>query len=604
MAISPETLELIRTKVDLVELVREYLPNLRETGRNFKVLCPFHAEKTPSFIVSPEKGLFHCFGCGVGGDIFGFLMRMENVTFFEAVKKLARRCGIEIKNEDQWEQNIQEKNLFRQLYEEASSFYHQCLLESKEAKLAREYLEKRNIFEETIKEFCLGYAPQEGEILKKLLEEKGYPLEQPVKAGLVNYSEAQKKHYDYFRGRLIFPIFDLQGRVIAFGGRLLDKEKDVVSQSPKYLNSPETLIFSKGKVLYGLFQANKAICSEKQAIILEGYFDVLALHQAGIENAVASLGTALTPEQMQLLRRYTNKILLIFDSDRAGIEAMQRSSEIISEIGKVIAAGLPVKNIEIVLETDFEVLVATLPEGCDADEILQSEGKKFFLSLLEKAKDFIEFQIELAISKYGLSSYKNKVAIAKEILPLIIKIKDTLEEQVKIRYLAEKLDLDEEMLNIETKRLKRKRGTNSFLEETKTTNNSPEEELLGLLFREPKLVDLVIDKLEPKDFLYPQFTCLAEIIFNTGKELNWGKVVDLLGEEYVSWISKLACEGKQYRDKKKVVTGLVNTIQRRQRERRWKNLAEEIKSMLEGEVPFDQTKYKEYQELTKNLKGS
>lgn len=614
MAISPEILEQVRAKIDLVELVRTYLPDLRRSGRNFKVLCPFHSEKTPSFVVNPEKSIFHCFGCGVGGDIFSFLMQMENITFSEAVRKLAKRCGVEIKEEvtnGRLREINREKSLLYQLYEESSCIFHQYLAESDEANPVRKYLNKRGISEETVKSFRLGYAPVRDKILRENLEKKGYSLEQLIKSGLFGFSETQGKHYSLFRGRLIFPIFDTQGRVIAFGGRILEEAMDSTSQlsngithSPKYLNSPETLIFSKSKALYGLAQAIKIIRSENQAIMCEGYFDVLIMHQVGIRNAVASLGTALTKEQVQILQRYTNRVLLIFDSDRAGVEAMERSGENLVGLGKTIAGGLSLKDIEIPIETGLEMKVVLLPGQCDPDEILQTEGEIFFLNLIKEAKELFEFQIEQTINRRGISSQQDRIALAKEILPLITKVRDTLEEQARLRYLARRLDLDEGLLNAEVRRLRKKSKETSFLEVSNIVSGSPEEELLSLLLQDPKLISLVVNKINSEDFSYPRCVRLAEVIFELNEKLTPSYLLDLFGEENNSWITKLVCQEKQWQDKEKVALGLVFTIQRRRQEQRWKNLQEEIKSMLEGGMPLDQKKYEEYQQLTKTLKGS
>jgi len=641
MAVSAETLEQIRIKVDLVELVREHLPNLRQSGRNYKALCPFHTEKTPSFMVSPEKGIFHCFGCGVGGDIFGFLMRIENITFFEAINKLAKRAGIKIENilDREFREIDKEKKLFYQIYEEVSLFYHWYLCEAEEAKIARGYLKKRNISLEMAKKFRLGYAPLKVDTLKGALERKGYSLEELVKTRILNFSQDKNRHYDFFSGRLIFTICDSRGRAVAFGGRILPaspergEEKEETGQFPKYLNSAETLIFSKSRILYGLNQAIKVIHSENQVIICEGYFDVLALHQAGIENVVASLGTALTQEHLEILRRYTEKVLLLFDSDLAGMVAMERSSENLGGTGKTCPSGLDDKmldknmleylggekvtkpllmeNISISAETGMEIMVSILPEGLDPDEIVQSKGKEYFINFLKQAKDFFEFQIERIVGKYNLSQEKERIAAAKEILPLITKIKDTLEEQGKMRYLAKRLDLDEGLLYAEARRLwtlKMKKTANrkeiSSLEVGERISNSPEEELFSLLLEDNTLLSLVVDKLNPEDFLHPRHMRMAEIIFRMNEKLTPTYLLSLLGEEHSSWISRLSCQDRPYRDKKRVVLGLVSTIKRKQYEQRWQTLSEEINAMLEGKVILDQDKYKEYQELTKMLKSS
>lgn len=612
MAVSLETLEEIRTKVDLVELIREHLPNLRSTGRNYKALCPFHSEKTPSFVVSPEKGIFHCFGCGVGGDVFGFLMRIENISFLEAIKKLGTRAGIKIKEEiltRELNEIDQERKFFYQVYEDVSLFYHWCLTELEEGKTAQKYLEKRKISLPTVKKFRLGYAPLYSDSLRGALGKKGYSVEQLLKARVLNFSSEKDRYYDFFSGRLTFTIFDSRGRTIAFGGRILEEGDNV--QVPKYLNSAETLIFSKSRTLYGLAQAAKAIHLANQAIICEGYFDVLALHQSGIENVVASLGTALTQEQMQILRRYTDRVLLLFDSDRAGIEAVERSHNNLAEIGKVVTGGLLIKDMEIPIETGIEITVATLPPEVDPDEIVLKGGKESFYTILEQAKDFFQFEMERVINKYDLSQKKNRITIAKEILPLIAKTRDTPETKDRIHYLAERLEIDEGFLSAEVVRLRRfkkkriiNREESSYLESEERKDDSPEEELFSLILQDNSLISVVMDKLVPGDFSHPRYVRLAEIIFNLNEKLTPTYLLSFLGEEHSSWISQLACRERPYRDKKKVILGLVATIKRRQQEQRRRFLSEEVIAMLEGKANLDQEKYKEFQELTKVFKGS
>ncbi len=310
MSISPETIDQIRLASDITEIVREYVPTMKKAGRNWKGLCPFHHEKTPSFMVSPEKGIFHCFGCHAGGDVYKFVMLIDGLSWVEAVKKLAQRAGITIKETREETIKRSEKQKLYDILEQASLFYNRCLTELAEASAARNYLKERGITEETIEKFRIGFAPQ-GHLLAAA-EKKGTTFEQMSLAGLFIKTERGKK-FEYMGGRIVFPIFDTQGRIVAFGGRTLKDEQ------PKYLNTPETTIYSKSAHLYGLHQALPSLRTQKKAVILEGYMDVVVTHQGGVPFTVATLGTALTPQHTHLLNRYAENIVLLFDSDNAGI---------------------------------------------------------------------------------------------------------------------------------------------------------------------------------------------------------------------------------------------------------------------------------------------
>jgi len=366
---SEEILDEIRNRLEIVELISEYV-SLKPSGKGYKGLCPFHQEKTPSFMVDSERQIFHCFGCGEGGNIFTFIMKMEKVKFPEAVKILADKAGIALPTFEN--QNIKiapDRELIFRLNEIAADYYHKNLF-SAQGKSAQQYLLKRNFTKEIIKKFQLGYALPGYEHLMSILLAKKIPLSDLFKAGLVVKSSKSGKTMDYFRNRIIFPIFNLQGNIIAFGGRVLD------DKLPKYINSPETAVYSKAKHLYGLFQAKKSIRQKNQVIIVEGYTDVLMAHQYGFENVVASLGTALTSQQIDLVKRYADEVLVAFDSDTAGKIATLRSLNMIKKAVR-------------------KVRIISLPLDSDPADVLLKEGKNYFSNLLDKALPLIDYKVKV-----------------------------------------------------------------------------------------------------------------------------------------------------------------------------------------------------------------
>lgn len=586
-----EIKEQIRSKINIVDVVREYIPTLKKTGHNYKALCPFHREKTPSFLVNPDKGIFHCFGCHQGGDVINFVKLIDNIGYGEAMHKLARRANITIRNEHLSPEIILANNQRSKLYklnELVADFYHQMLINHRESRFVLEYLKSRNISIETVKLFQVGYAPGQGTILTDLLVKRGYSQEELQQAGVIVFSETTKKYYDWFRNRLMFPIFDVQSRVVGFGGRALDEYGE---SHGKYINSPETMVFSKGKILYGLHRATKSIRSENQSNVVEGYMDVIALHQAGIENTVAPLGTALTDEQCYLLRQRCNEIMLIFDSDVGGTNASLRSSEIL-------------------LESNFTVKVMLLPEEKDPDQIIQEKGKEAFLQLLKEAYDSIEFQFQLLLKKYDQSTRNGRMKILNEIIPTIAKIKNLVLKKEWVHTFAERLSFDEEAILGEIK----KYSKGHSVHETETVNTESterltvEEELLTMLLQDFSLLDVISSQIEPSNFMDERARKIFEYLQAAVKNGETVTVPQLLDtqteEEHAKWLAKLVVAELSYKNKDKTVLGLIKRIRQRETETRWHDLSNEISAMLEGRIPFDQLKINEYQELTKNLKGS
>ncbi len=419
--IPADTIEAIRTRVDIAELVAEYVNPLQRAGRNLKGRCPFHQEKTPSFIVSPERQTFHCFGCGVGGDAFSFLMKLENLSFMDAAEKLAGKAGIKLEPAaENFGPEQQERLKLKELLAFAAGFYHELLLKSPEAGAARRYFEGRKLTAESLEKFQLGFAPRTGSLIKAA-QERGYDKGQLIKAGLA--AEREGRLREYFFDRVLFPIRDAKGTVVGLGGRTMG---DGV---PKYLNSPETPLFSKGRVLYGLFEGLASVRKARKAVLMEGYMDVIAAHQHGLVQACAPLGTALTPDHAALLKRYASEVAIVFDADSAGLNAAVRGAEI------GLAAGLGVR-------------IATVPTGKDPDEFLHAHGiESFKKDCLMRSKDIAEFKTELLISKERQPlSPQAKSSVAKAVLATIDQCPDEIIKSEWTKRLGKTLGVPEDAL--------------------------------------------------------------------------------------------------------------------------------------------------------------
>ncbi len=421
----PDTIEQVKQRADIYDVVSEHIV-LRKRGKDFVGLCPFHAEKTPSFSVSPSKQMYYCFGCGAGGNVIKFLMELGKSHFSEVVLDLARRYSVPVQTlEPEQRQELQRQiSLREQLYEVvavAAQFYHHALRQS-QGQLALTYLQQeRRLSLETIQQFGLGYAPAGWETLYRyLVEHKRYPVQLLEQAGLIRQRQSGDGYYDYFRERLIIPIHDSQGRAIGFGGRTLGDEQ------PKYLNSPETDIFSKGKTLFALAEAKGAISQQDQAVVVEGYFDAIALHAAGITNVVASLGTAFSLEQVRACLRYSEskQLVLNFDADSAGTQAAQRA---IGEIATLAYQG----------EVNLRIL--NLPEGKDADEYLLSYSPEQYRELLQTAPLWLDWQIQQLVANRDLKQASQSQQVSGAMVKLLKQISDSNQRNHYVSYCAELL---------------------------------------------------------------------------------------------------------------------------------------------------------------------
>ena len=400
--IPAETLENIRARLNIAELVSEYVPGLQRAGRNLKGRCPFHQERTPSFIVSPERQTFHCFGCGEGGDAFTFLMKIENLSFMEAAEKLADRAGVKLEQKEDLGPEARERLKLKALLAFAADWYHNRLKSSPDADAARRYLSSRHVNAASFDAFKLGYAPKQSALVDAAVKQ-GYTNEQLVKAGLAAPSKQKPGTFrDYFFDRLMFPIFDNKGAVVAFGGRTLGDGE------PKYLNSPETPLFAKSKTLYGLSHGAGAIRKLRKAVLVEGYMDAIAVHQYGLPIACAPLGTALTSDHAVLLGRFTNDVIVVFDADNAGLNAAVRGAELL-------------------LSKGFLVRVATVPGAKDPDELLHEKGLPAFEACLKAAVDLVEFKTELLVRQQPQPlTAESKAAVAKQVLTIIEQCPDEI----------------------------------------------------------------------------------------------------------------------------------------------------------------------------------
>ena len=505
-----EKIEEVQRYTDIVVIVSQYIP-LNRRGKNYIGLCPFHNEKTPSFTVSQEKQFYKCFGCGEGGSVFNFLMKKEGLSFSEAVRSLARKAGVDIPQRR--DASYEKRDYLYQANSLAAGFFQACL-SSEEGRQAREYLDKRGIDRGSIEKFRIGYAPDRWDGLLTAAQGKGISAETLLGAGLVIAREGKKGCYDRFRNRLMFPISDLTGKVIAFGGRSLD------GKEPKYLNSPETALFHKGGCLYGVDLARGDIFREKKVLVMEGYTDVIMAHQYGISWAVGLLGTALSEEHVRLLRPWTEVVVLVMDGDAPGLKSAER-------------------NVETLIREDVETRIAELPEGYDPCDLLLKEGRDSFLEKVGGAAEFFDFKVKRASQRLGLSTPSGKLAFARELIPLIAQIPDELKRQLTIKHLAEQIAAEEGILRrsllsvlrnaqLSNQQLSRQNsgGLKKGSAETgkATYRDETEKELLGLLLAHNELIGEYLLEVGHNKFINQAINQLAEKAFEIYKE--GGKVIE------------------------------------------------------------------------------
>ncbi|RSL34492.1 DNA primase [Salibacterium salarium] len=442
--IPEETINEIQKSLDIVDVISEHI-QLKKQGKHYLGLCPFHGEKTPSFSVSPEKQLYHCFGCGVGGNAITFVMEMENVVFVDAVKKLANKSGISVPDigYSNAEQESGEKDKAkREGHDLAAKFYHHVLMNTEQGKQAYDYLVNRGFSTETMEHFQLGYSPDQPEVLKELLENRGFDLQEMEEGGLLFRQESSWELRDRFRNRIMFPIRDVQGRTVGFGGRTLGEGE------PKYLNSSDSAIFHKNEMLYGIDLARPDIRKQNTAVLFEGYVDVISANKAGVTNGIASLGTSLSDRQAQLIRRNTERIIICYDGDNAGQGAAKKSAEILERQG-------------------LTVQVAVLPSGMDPDDYIQSYGtERFRKEVIEASVPIMSFKLQMLKKDKNLQDEGERLQYIEEVLKEITHLSKAVERDFYLRQLADEFSLSLDALKQEQFRLY-KQESNHSTEKTK-----------------------------------------------------------------------------------------------------------------------------------------
>ncbi len=485
----------VKDRLDIVDVVSDYV-TLHKSGRNFKAVCPFHNEKTPSFFVFPERGTWHCFGsCGIGGDVFSFIMKKEGIEFGEALKLLANRAGVTLvsKQKDQVKEKLTDR--LYQINEAAAAYYHGLLLDGKTGQVARDYLKHRGISAETIEAFQLGVGLDRWDALHQHLEGEGYKRDEMVKAGLAAEREGGGLR-DHFHNRLMIPIRNEAGRVAGFGARALDDSQ------PKYINSPQTAVFDKSGLLYGLDRAKVAIRERDQAIIVEGYLDVLTAHQHGVDNVVAPMGTSLTQKQMGIIKRLTRNVALALDADAAGEQATIRGIE---EVQREFSEKVDRRNrqwLEGDTRLEGSLKVILMPSGKDPDEVIR-ESLEAWKKLVDEADPVMDYFFNAAASKHDLDTDGGRAAAVEQLLPVIMKFASGAEKELYLRRLSKMVGVSEKTLADRAAQITRTRrerqGTTAALPAAAISAHPLEEYCLALLLQNPWLQDRGV-ALSPQHF--------------------------------------------------------------------------------------------------------
>jgi DNA primase len=502
--IPQEIIEQVKDRTDILDVVSGYV-TLSKAGQNFKGLCPFHSEKTPSFMVSPSRQIFHCFGCGTGGNAFTFVMKMEGTSFPETVRELARKAGIAVPEVQgvRPAQDAGNREKLEKLNEAAQAWFVRNLAQAEAGRDARLYLKERGMFEDTLEAFGFGYAPEGWDGLLKHLVKAGYTIQDLLSAGMIVQKDGAGKakdvaaYYDRFRSRVMFPIRDLRKKVIGFGGRILGEGM------PKYLNSPETPLFNKGRALYLLEKAREAAGKTDTLIIVEGYFDAIALHQAGITNVVATLGTALTPDHVRTIRRYVTNVVLLFDPDEAGVRAALRT-------------------LDLFVDSALGVKVVSLPDGDDPDTFIRNQGTEVFAQMQAKAPSLLDFAVEHSLKRAGSAVIEDRIRSVDEILRILQKTSNRLEKEECTKRVAERLGVNQQRL-IERYPELRPRELRPARRDAPVGvpaggarfKGTPEERDLVHLLLQGQLLPAEVRRLEAETFSMPACRHIVEIALRT-----------------------------------------------------------------------------------------
>ncbi len=561
-----EVKEEIRHRLDFVNLVEDYV-RLEQRGDSYWGLCPFHAEKTPSFCVTPSMGIFKCFGCGEGGDIFEFFMKIENCDFMDALEMMARRASVELPDAEKSDGKDSLRSKLIEINEYALDCYRRAF-KNEPGEKARRYLEERGFNEETIEKFKIGYAPPGWDNLLRALKRDGYKPELALKGGLLGKSKSGKL-YDKFRDRIIFPIFSPSDRVLAFGGRVLPGADD---EAPKYLNSPETPVFSKRRLLYALGEARGAARKSDRCLVMEGYTDVMKCHQEGFEEAVASLGTSLTENHMEVLRRYVSKLILVYDGDEAGMKAAIRGGKI------------GIKN-------GLEVSVVLLPDGKDPADILADTGESFS-RYLDESKPLVQILVDKIDRDRGLDTVEGKEKVLQEVVPLVNHLPGRIKKQESIRWLSDRLGVDEQLIYSSLRQSSAGRGSSLGKRIKNQTGQNVEEIFFRSLAASPDKFQEAMEKISKKDFQdkYSKVLMKALIeIKNGDREFTPQNWLDTIPGEYKSYLAELLTHDDRFKfaagiDPVGIADMVRNVSVRRERQRLARELSREGESRPTGDL--------------------
>jgi len=544
---SDELIDEIRSSNDIVDVISQYV-TLKRSGRNFFGLCPFHKEKSPSFSVSPDKQIFHCFGCGVGGNVIHFVSKIENIDFRETLEVLAERSGITLPTleNNQDNQMLELKAKVYDINKDAAIFYHENLYKPS-SKEAQEYIKKRKLGNNTLKSFLIGYSGNYDE-LYKLLKSKGYTDNEILASCLVNKTE-NGKFIDRFRKRLMFPILDVRGRVIAFGGRVLDDSK------PKYINSPENIVYSKGRHLFGLNVAKKE--DLKKIIIVEGYMDVISLHQRGVTNVVASLGTALTEAQGRLLRKHSQQVILGYDSDGAGQAATLRGLEILQNLGA-------------------DVRILQIEGAKDPDEYIVNFGSARFLKAVENSISLVEYKVKILKNTLNTDNTSDKIKFLNEIAKILSKVENNIEKEIYIDKISDEYKISREAIHAEINKLKyKKEDTVKKINTKPKINNDIKIDISpSIIRRENMIISLLINPensayerlksiISVNDFKFEKNKLIAEKIYKEYENGNANNIENNIlngfqEEEIINHITQIMADDFEISDVNKCIEDLVN----------------------------------------------
>jgi DNA primase len=508
----------IQSKLDIADIIGGYI-SLKRAGRNFRACCPFHHEKTPSFVVSPVKGIYHCFGCGAGGDMISFVMKHESLEFMEALKILADKAGVSLSDmkggfRQRGPSRTASSGLHR-VNEFAANYYNTLLVGSVKASVGRKYLAQRGLNAESVSLFKIGYSPAEWDSFLKFARSKGVSETVLEKAGLIIPGK-NNGFYDRFRSRVIFPIFDMRSKIVAFGGRILD------DSMPKYMNSPESEVYVKGRHLYGLNFAMDEIRKKDYAIIVEGYLDLIIPFQNNIKNIVATLGTALTVEQIRLIKRLTCNVVIIYDADEAGQAASLRGLDLL------VSEGLFVK-------------IASLPEGMDPDSYVRKHGSDGLLKIIDSAQNLFDYKLKLLLDKFNPAESEDKTKIATEMLPTIKRIENSVLRSDYIKRLSKALFVSEDDLLEEMEKVKL---DYSYLGEDKIVKHEnrirpAEKIIISLMMEDPAIAQEVKAVLKKEEFLSLDIRKIADVIYqmlDSNDTPNERKVINHINDENLSHI--------------------------------------------------------------------